>query len=602
MNVANVWPLGLLILIPGIILLYMLKQRSSDYPFSSIILWKELYRNQEATRPWERFRNQLLMYLQIAVILCLILIFMGPYLKRGGNGFGNVVISIDNSASMGYIYHEDKTRFDEAKERACDYVKSLPEGTEVTIVSCATEPVIVCTNLTDPSEVCKRIREIPLTDLPGDGSNAVSMLSSITSQWEKYEAVILTDQGVDVGGLHAKVLNLYTQGINVSVDYVNCGVDENGIQIVGKVTNHSEEAVVRDVNLYGDEELLTLQTLSLEPLESKVFYFTVQNFEGTLFCAQLQEQDALASDNTAYAVLRSNEENQKVLLVTDGNIFLEKAIGALDWIDLYKSNDASVIENAEGYALYVLDNKEFGSIPDTGNILYINPKSNTFFQIAEQVEGVLMTFQPTDITRYVEGWSIGVNHGSVFEGNDWAKGFLNSGDKVTGIYGETAGRRIAALGFDLHETDFALQAEYPILMSNLMDYLLTTGMVSDEPRIAGDSVTFRGNIKGEPLKVVSPDKQETSLDAMISTKAYTDTAYAGVYQVSQMVESEKREEQFVIRFPVDSESGNEEKAVEQQGDANEKEFVGGGRDLRSILIILALILVAAEWLVYMKQH
>ena len=90
MNFANSWPFFLLILIPGIIILYLLKQKTVDMDYSSLFLWKEALKNTEATNPWEKFRNNLLMYLQIAITLLIIFILARPYLVRGGSDYENV--------------------------------------------------------------------------------------------------------------------------------------------------------------------------------------------------------------------------------------------------------------------------------------------------------------------------------------------------------------------------------------------------------------------------------------------------------------------------------------------------------------------------------
>ena len=44
MTVQNLWPLAFLVLVPVIILLYLLKQKVKDEPFSSTMLWHEIYK------------------------------------------------------------------------------------------------------------------------------------------------------------------------------------------------------------------------------------------------------------------------------------------------------------------------------------------------------------------------------------------------------------------------------------------------------------------------------------------------------------------------------------------------------------------------------
>ena len=160
MTITNWWPLAFLILIPAIILLYMLKQRAKEYRFSSGMLWKELNNNMEATTPWDKLKNNLLMILQILTVLLLILALMAPYLKHGGKKYDNVVIVMDTSASMGIQYNENKTRFEEAVERACNYVDSLSETSQVTVLTSNQEAGIIKTNVTDKSELKKALNQM----------------------------------------------------------------------------------------------------------------------------------------------------------------------------------------------------------------------------------------------------------------------------------------------------------------------------------------------------------------------------------------------------------------------------------------------------------
>ena len=112
MTVQNMWPLAFLALIPVIILLYLLKQKAKDEPFSSTMLWQEIYKNLEAKTPFEKLKQNILMYLQLLLMLLLILALMAPIWKKGGAAQENVVLVMDNSASMQYLYDSSDTRLE----------------------------------------------------------------------------------------------------------------------------------------------------------------------------------------------------------------------------------------------------------------------------------------------------------------------------------------------------------------------------------------------------------------------------------------------------------------------------------------------------------
>ena len=607
MTISNWWPLALLVCIPIIILLYMLKQKAQEYPFSSSMLWKEIFNNIEATKPWEKLKKNLLMILQILTILLLIVALMAPYLKRGGRRYDNVVLVIDTSASMGIRYNEDHTRLEEAVERAVDYIDSLSETSQVTILTADQEAQIVKTNVTDKAELKKALRGLQVTDLSGDASVAVSVVQSMTSQWEQYQAVFMTDTSMELGNLDAQVMNLYTDYQNLSMDYVSYGTeyDEAGnasMTVIGKITNDTDQDVTTDVNLYGDDTLLMVQSVVIPAGGSQTVYFSQVNFTGSVLMAEINRKDDLEADNRAYTVVR--EEGQKrVLLVTDDNMFLEKAVMNIPWVDLYKTSQLSAVGKSEEYDLYIFDGKLPETLPEQGNILYVNPGSWGDIVQAETLSNVSVAFTDTELTRYIAGDSFGVTAGKAYERPIWADGFLTSGSSCLGYYGETAGRRVAVLGFDIHQSDLALQADFPILISNLMDYKMVSGMVSEDYYATGDKIVFNGNINGSDLTVQDPNGVSSVLAAAAATNAYTDTDQAGVYTVSQTVNGEERQEKFVVRFPVEQESHQDgETAVSNETKNEEAQTLSGGRELRNLVILILLFALAVEWFVYVRQH
>lgn len=605
MSITNWWPLFLLVLIPVIILLYMLKQKAKEYPFSSSMLWKKIMNNIEATTPWEKLKKNLLMFLQILTVLLLVFTLMAPYLKHGGRIYDNVILVIDNSASMGIAYNDDYSRLEEAKNRACDYVDSLSETAQVTILTSAEEAGILKTNATDKSELKKTIKNIPLTDLPGDTTAAVSVSQSMANQWEQYAAVFFTDTPVALGALQARVVNLYTDYRNLSMDYVSYGMDENAygyLTVLGKITNGTSDAVTTDVNLYGDDVLLQVQNITVPPAESMIVYFNQVNFDGTVLKMEINNPDDLMSDNEAYVTLETQNQ-KKALLVTNDNLFLEKAITNITWVDLYKTSQPSAIGKDDTYDLYIFDGIVPETLPEKGNYLYINVDSGDNIDSKGSLTNVKLQFDEAEITNYIADYSFGASSAIIYDRPIWANSFITGDNKCVGYYGETDGRRIAVIGFDIHSSDIALQAEFPILISNLMDYMMVSSLVSGKDYVAGDKISFNGNLNGSAIQVTAPDGAVTSLEAAVMTSAYTDTDQAGVYHVTQSIGGEEKEENFVVGFPVNQESHIDGDIVddEETGGSDEKNL-SGGRDLRNLLIILLLLALATEWIVYIRQH
>ncbi len=100
MGFTNLWPLFLLSTIPPVIMLYILKRKYKEEVISSSLLWREVYKNTRANTPWEKFKKNIMLLLQIIIILSTILALMSPFISIGGKSYKNIIIVIDNTASM----------------------------------------------------------------------------------------------------------------------------------------------------------------------------------------------------------------------------------------------------------------------------------------------------------------------------------------------------------------------------------------------------------------------------------------------------------------------------------------------------------------------
>ena len=263
MRLLYLWPLIFLILIPVIIIMYLLKQKAVERPVSSLFLWNEMYQNAEANTPWEKLKKNWLLILQIITLLILIAALCSPYLLKGGVGADQVVIVVDQSASMGTLYEGETTRLEAAVKEAVSYVKGLKSGTRITIIASAEDAVLLYTNGDDKGQAANVLQEIPQTLLTGDATPGMDMVRSMMSQWTSVETVCFTDTYTNMEGIEGYMVDFYRPVENVSVDYVGHGENEKGTAILSMLTNHGTNEVSCDVNLYGGESLLQIQALSI---------------------------------------------------------------------------------------------------------------------------------------------------------------------------------------------------------------------------------------------------------------------------------------------------------------------------------------------------
>lgn len=558
MTVQNMWPLAFLVLVPIIILLYLLKQKVKDEPFSSTMLWQEIYKNLEAKTPFEKLKRNILMYLQILLMLLLIFALMAPILKKGGVLQENTVIVVDHSASMQYLYDGEDSRLDYSIKQAEQEIDRLSENSTVTLISCGSEATVLYQGK-DKNTLKRRLREIEPTMEVGNLDLATNVVNSVIADMSNVQIVCYTDTNFDStqwtkSNEEAALIveDVYSKGENCSLDYVNYAAGEEGVELLCKVTNHGEQDVTQDVSLYVDSEIVDVQTVTVKAQESENVYFAKQTIatDGSVVAkAELSAKDSLTADNSQSTAVVADIE-KRILLLSEGNVFLEKSLSLDDNIALYKSDDVNVLNQATGeeaFHLYVFDGVELpadfdpNQLPENAGYLFLNYDKDFYESgyIAKdaEVSNTVLAFDESAITEYVGNYSFGITKAYTYTLPEWASPLIKDGnDAIVGYYGIVDAHHVAVLGLDIHNTDLALQTEFPIFMSQLCDWMLGT---------------TQGNLQLDNF----PVEEESDVT------------------------------------PVDS--------VVVEGSKDHKKT--GGRALRNLLLMLAILLLLVEWVVYIFQ-
>lgn len=609
MGFLSLWPLALLLLVVVIILLYILRQETTQREFSSTFLWQEMLRNNEATKPWEKLRKNILLFLQILTVLLIMLAMMGPWIKGLGQNEQCVVLVIDNSASMGSMYSDSQTRLEAAKDAACDYIDDASAGASVYLISGNKQAVLELANSTDKLEAKNRVNSIEQTEVSGDMSVTLGLVQSCAAKSENPDIVFFTDTAFDLGGIEAAVASFYSEGLNLSVDGISYAWNEDKLLVLSQLTNYSDEAVSREVNIYGidasnKETMLDIVKVDVAALDVASVYAELpkSKLEGvTAIKAEINEADMLAGDNTCWCVLDERRES-KVLLVSKSNMFIEKAFENLAGVEIARTDDISVVDGDKEYDLYIFDGKVPDTLPEKGNILFINCEFADVVKASGAVESKLLKLTESELTEYVSETEIGVNSSLIYDVPAWASSYIQAEEGSAGIYGIYDGRKIATIGFDLHQTDFGLQAEFPVLMSNISGYLLNGNLTESSSYVAGASIMLHGSTKGSDLTLTMPGGNSQTVEASESSGSYLEVDDTGIYSVSQELNDTTKWQQFAVQYPSALESNVEsaQSMLGPQGLATEANIHKGVLELRNYIIAILILLLIAEWIIYIR--
>ena len=567
------------------------------------------------------------MYMQIAALILLVIALMSPYIAGSGKGYSNVLIIIDNSASMSGIYQDGESKLDTAKKQAQDYV-SNNDGIRYTVMTASNTTDILVSGSSDKGRITDVINNIEATDIAGSLEMAQSMVQSMVLAWKDYNVIAFTDTSANFPGISCEIIDLSIRGENGAIQSLSHAVSEDGtVKVMARVDNYGESRLNTDVNLYIGNKLYDIQEVTAEAGESSIVYFkdivpgrynSILAGDTPYLMAELNSKDMLAGDNIAYDILNGGGD-EKILLITERNTFLEKGlkIQGNRTIDKVLPKDINAAADTSEYSLIVYDGIIPDELPETGNIIFIGPSASLVKKLDSGKEGwkqevfiygnkskssVINTLK-SNVTSYIEDYSFSALNVLELKTPEWASSFFGTLNKLSaGYIGNYNGRIIAVTGFDLHNTDFPLQTEFPIFMYNLMKETLSARIAEKNIYNAGETVNIQKKGKAEKAVVTKPGGSRETYSLKDGTALFPGTLKAGLYSIKEGGEKMY----FTVPFP-EEESDVLEKVVVTTGNKNKTGVIK--KPVESIskkmlvfpVLFLLLILLMAEWRVYRKR-
>jgi Ca-activated chloride channel family protein len=280
------------------------------------------------------------------------------------------------------------------------------------------------------------------------------------------------------------------------------------------------------------------------------------------------DRDALPLDDTAWAV-HAPPPSGRVLLVSGGNLFLERALGALPGVELVRLALPPPDGGGERYDLYVYDGVVTTTLP-SGNLWLISPPPDGggLGEGREDGDGFPIEvgglFTATAITRvadddpllrYVDLRNLHVLQARAVVPPPGARVLVEAGGGPLLFVAERPEGRLAVLTFDLRDSDLPLQIAFPVLTANLVDWLLLSspssgGGVVSSPRGGGlgegqlpalvrpgDPVPIQPGPEAAEVRVTAPDGARHPLPVGERPPVFAATDRVGVYLVEQLDQS-----------------------------------------------------------------
>src|SRR6185503_14194191 len=117
-------------------------------------------------------------------------------------------------------------------------------------------------------------------------------------------------------------------------------------------------------------------------------------------------------------------------------------------------------------------------------------------------------------------------------GAGWADNLITSDGGTLLMAGQTEGRQVAVLTFDVHNSTLPLQITWPILMSNLLEWFTPRAAFSAPNGLTvGQSLPIRPPPEATAVRITLPDGTQRNLNVGRETLVFADSETPGIYMV-----------------------------------------------------------------------
>jgi len=470
MNIKFLNPsfLFLLFLEAIIIILYLIKPKRLRIKVPSLILWEKTIEEKNLGRWFKKLPKNLLLLFQLLILFFLVLSLSKPILSLPSIGSKPTIIILDSSASMA---SRDilPSRFQKAKSEIINLIKRNPSPIKMIIAK--DKPEVILNK--NEREIEKELEREKVFLGEGNLEESIRKAESI-SKGIPHEIHIFTD-GSDPISIPKDSTNQYFLHI-IGRESFNIGIldgrifpkNENVYEIFLKIGNFSQKPQEFNLIIMQDNNKLKEEKIRIDPKEIKVVKSEIPKVTGKIV-GEIDEKDFLEEDNKAFFYIPIF--SPKVLLVTLGNPFLEKALRSIPNLKLDIRKDFINID-LKNYNFYIFD----GLIPYadiSGNFLFIGGYPGINPQNIEKIGKVkILSWEDHPITRFLQLYGISIDNAYTFKDENLKPLIYSDKGPVAYIYEKDNSKGIV-LSFDLLSSSFIYSDSFPIFIYNLLRYYLS---------------------------------------------------------------------------------------------------------------------------------
>ncbi|HTI53247.1 MAG TPA: VWA domain-containing protein, partial [Verrucomicrobiae bacterium] len=594
----------------ALLLLYFLKVRRRQLQVSSLLLWQAALRDREASTFFQRLQRDPLLILQILALLALTVALARPAVTVMGQGAKRVAIVMDTSASM-KATDVSPSRFAQAQRAALGLLGRLGEGAEVMVIEAGVQPKVLAPFTREHDRVASVLRSMEGHDVPNRLTEGLRTARALVGSDPRAEIHVFTD------GAHPEAAK--AQGDDVRVRWTGVGRRAHNVGITSlavrrnyfgaynsqaffSVGNFSAEPQTFSLRLTLDDETLTERTLTLDPQVRRAIVVPFSEQRGGVLKLRLDVSDDLDADNVAYAVIPA-PRTLSVLLVSPGNLFLEKVLSTDPQVKLEVRKPDAYQGGMEGFDVVVVDSV---SPPKVGNgrfVLVNTVPADVPLEVLGRLDNpTIMDWDRTHpIMRQIDFAKVTIEDAMRVRPLAAGKTLVEAvgGPLIYAL--EERDRKALFFGFDLFRTDFPLRVAFPLILSKGLRWLSPVGLDQSSLQLqTGQPILLPVEHGVTTATVRTPSGRSVRAQVNRGMASFTETDEVGVYTVV----TGRGETKVAVNLMSADESDLTPQPVPTfvEGARPESPPVLIQRELWPLFVMLALLLFALEGFLYWRRQ
>ena len=644
-------PIGWCALISSLLMIaaYFLKirRRRFEVPFS--MLWSRVLKESESSALWKQLRRWLSLLFLLFILGSMTFAATSPHCGNPENAARNIVFVLDSSASMQSVdtdSSDDESRFEVAKKRLISQLNSMGGGDAAMVVSLDSYPRPLSGFTKDESRLKELVKELEVTDTPADLQAALSLAAdslrgrnkpaiTIFGDGAYAEVFTVTNTDPQNGAAKKSIRAVDLSGIDVQFESIgqkspNMGItsfsarryykNRLAFEVFVEVSNFGDSEQTRKLLVKSGESNLGSFDISVPPGGRIQRVFTDLPLEGEPLLSALlektvEQEDVFPLDDFAYALL-PKQKQQRVLLVSDENLYLEGAMLSFDQVAVDRLSPDEYEQELKKGQLPEYDASVFNGYspkdrpPGRGHALYVAPTGEQSpFPLAKPISAPKLTslnrqhpvmrWLVLSDTNFVKATPFQTKPGDII---------LARSIRAAIIAARREGRRkTVALGFSLNETDFVVRVAFPLLLANVLDWfsgdsrdLITTYVAGQRSEVPIDE-----SINANQATLRAPDGSETTVP-LVDNQAIITPTKQGIHQ---LLLGRDGNQLLTLQLAVNLANARESNIA-----SNDSLPLGGiitsrptnagasvDRSLWRYLAIFALLLLFVEWFTYHRR-